>query len=126
MRFGIFIFLGPLLGLLVLVALGGGFRSHATAALMIALPFALIAGFLPALIAAVFDRFLERSGVRSIQKYLATGFCGYVATYLLMFANFLEAIPLVPYDFTWGLIGMIPAIICSWASDLLGSFLPER
>lgn len=125
MRVGIFIFLGPVLGLLVLIALGGGFRSHAGTAFAVVLPFAILAGFLPALIVAGFDRFLERSGVRSIQRYLGAALCGYVAAYLLMFANLFESSPLVPYELKWGLIGMIPAIICSWVADMLSGFLPE-
>jgi hypothetical protein len=95
-RLFVFELLGPVLGLLVLTALGGGFKSHVFQAFAIVLPFALAAGLVPALITAAFDRAMNRRGERGISKYLLTGGFGYVAAYLLTIENVFEVTPLVP------------------------------
>jgi hypothetical protein len=116
-RFLLFAVLGPFLGFLVLIVLGGGFRSHAAESFTILLPFAFLAGFIPALATAALDRMIEIWGARSLQRYLLVGLVGYGAAYLLMLENLFETSPLVPFRFDWGLIGAVPAMICSWATD---------
>ena len=116
-RYPLFAFLGPFVGYLVFIVLGGGFRSHATESFMIVLPFALMAGLLPALATAALDRWIEMWGGKSLQRYLLTGLVGYAAAYLLMLENLLEASPLMQFRYDWGLIGAIPAVVCSWITD---------
>jgi hypothetical protein len=116
-RFPLFAFLGPFIGYLVFIVLGGGFRSHAAESFVIVLPFALMAGLLPALATAALDRLIEMWGPESFQRYLLTGLVGYAAAYLLMLGNLLEISPLIQLRYDWGLIGAIPAVICSWITD---------
>jgi hypothetical protein len=116
-RFILFAILGPFLGFLVFIVLGGGFKSHTAESFTILLSFAFVAGFLPALATAALDRVIEMRGARSLQRYLLTGLIGYAAAYLLMLENLFEPSPLLPFRFDWGLIGAIPAVICSWATD---------
>jgi hypothetical protein len=116
-RFLFFGALGPFLGFLVFIAIGGGFKSHAAESFTILLPFAFLAGVLPALATAVVDRMIAAWGVRSGKRYFLTGLVGYAAAYLLMLENLLEVSPLVSFQFDWGLIGAVPAVICSWVTD---------
>jgi hypothetical protein len=44
----------------VFVALAGGFQSHAVQSFLIVLPFAMVAGFVPAIVTAAFDGAFER------------------------------------------------------------------
>ena len=116
-RLSCFVILGPFIGYLAFVVTGGGFKSHAAEAFVLILPFALLAGLPPALIAAAADRGIELCGVRSFHRYLLTGAFGYAAAYLLMIANLFESTPMVSLEPRWGLIGAIPAIVCSWITD---------
>lgn len=111
-RFALFGVLGPFIGLMVAVALGGGFKSHAAESFAIVLPFAFLVGVIPALAAAALDRIFEVWGARSLQRYLLAGLSGYAAAYLLMLENLFETSPL-SFGYDWGLIGAIPAVICS-------------
>jgi hypothetical protein len=115
-----FVLAGPVIGLLVLVAQAGGLRNHALEAFAIVVPFALVAGAIPASVTALLDGLMERRGVRSLTRYLATAACGYVAAYLLSVENMFEVEPLVPVGPEWGLIGAVPAAICSWITDVIG------
>jgi hypothetical protein len=116
-RIAVFALLGPFAGYLVFIVLGGGFASHALEASVIVLPFAFIAGLLPALVTAAIDRALERLGAKRFQRYLLTAIAGYAAAYLLMIENIFEATPMVPFAASWGLVGGIPAILCSFIVD---------
>jgi hypothetical protein len=116
-RFALFGVLGPFIGLLVAIALGGGFKSNAAESFVIVLPFAFLVGVIPALAAAALDRIFEVWGARSLQRYLLAGLAGYAAAYLLMIENLFETSPLLQFRYDWGLIGAIPAVICSWITD---------
>jgi hypothetical protein len=116
-RFPIFAALGPFAGFLIFIVLGGGIKSYAAESFAIVLPFALIAGLLPALVTAALDRLFESWGAKSLQRYLLTGLAGYAAAYLLMLENLLETSPIIQFQYDWGLIGAIPAVICSWIND---------
>lgn len=80
-RFVIFGLIGPLVGFLVLIALGGGFRSNFWEAFFIALPFAMVAGLAPALVTAAFDHVFQMRGISPWDRYILTGIVGYGAAY---------------------------------------------
>jgi hypothetical protein len=75
-RFALFSVLGPLIGFLVFILLGGGFKSHAEESFAILLPFAFLAGFIPALAVAALDRMFESRGATSLQRCLFAGLAG--------------------------------------------------
>jgi hypothetical protein len=119
-RLAVFAVLGPLAGYFVFIGLGGGFKGdYAGPAFAMLLPVAWIAGLLPALLTAAFDRLVERLGARSFQRYVLTGIAGYAAAYMLMLANYFEVETLIPFRYDWGLIGGIPALLCSLATEKL-------
>src|ERR1700738_5087884 len=101
-RFLIFAALGPFLGFLVLIALVGGFKSHAAESFAIVLPFAFVSGLVPALVTAALDKMIQIWGARSFQRYLLVGLTGYAAAYLLMLENFFETSPLLQFRLALG------------------------
>src|ERR1700730_11608894 len=107
--------LGPLTGYFVLIGLGHGIKRESAGILFgMLLPVAWIAGLVPASITAALDKFFERLGARSVQRYFLTGIAGYASAYLFMFENYFEIEPLFPFRYDWGLVGAIPAVICSF------------
>jgi hypothetical protein len=119
-RFPVFTVLGPLAGYLVFIVLVGDSKgSNAGATFGMLLPVAWIAGVVPASIAAALDQFFERLRARSVQRHLLTGVIGYACSYLFMFENYFEIEPLFPFRYDWGLIGAIPAVICSFVTERL-------
>jgi hypothetical protein len=104
----------------VFLVLGGGFKSHAVEAFLILLPAAMVAGFVPALVVAAFDNFFEKRSVRPLDRFIWIAVIGYGATYLLTLENLFETTPLIPFQYSWGLIGAVPAVFCSWLSRLTG------
>jgi hypothetical protein len=119
-RFAVFAVLGPLTGYLVFISLASGFRgADAGVTLVMLLPVAWIAGLAPASITAALDKLFERLGARSFQRYLLTGIAGYASAYLFMLENYFEIEPLFPFRYDWGLVGAIPAIICSFVVQKL-------
>jgi hypothetical protein len=115
--FGVF---GPSLGLLTLffVSRSGGSLNGpnpATDTFVVLLLFAYLNGLVPALIAAGFDSYLDRKGVKGVSKYLLTGAVGYAAAYVNIIGPLLLFVP------KWGLLGAIPAVICSAISDQIMS-----
>lgn len=113
-RWAIFGLIGPFIGFLVFISLGGGFRSHAVESFLIVLPFAMVAGLAPAMVAAVFDRVFEKWGVGKLDQLIRMAAVGYGAAYFLMLENLFEATPLISFEYRWELIGAIPAVLCSW------------
>ena len=119
-RFPVFMVLGPLGGYFVFDSLAGGFKGHDAGVVFgMLLPVAWIAGLVPASITAALDKFFERLGARSVQRYLLTGIAGYASAYLFMFENYFEIEPLLPFRYDWGLVGAIPAVICSFVTEKL-------
>jgi hypothetical protein len=121
-RFPIFAVLGPLAGYFVFIGLAGGFKGNGAGVaygMLMLLPVAWIAGLVPALITAALDKLFERLRARSVQRYLLTGIVGYASAYLLMVENYFEIEPLFPFRYDWGLIGAIPAVICSFVTERL-------
>jgi hypothetical protein len=97
-RYAIFGLIGPLVGFFVLIALGGGFKSHSVEAFLIVLPFAMIARFVPAIVTAAFDHVFERRVVRHRERYILIAFVGYGTAYLLMLENLFEPAPLISFQ----------------------------
>jgi hypothetical protein len=115
-RWAIFGLIVPFVGFLIFIGLAGGFQSHAVESFLVVLPFAMGAGFVPAMVTAAFDRVFERWGVQQLDRLLRIAIVGYGAAYLLMLENMFETTPLVSFQYRWGLIGAVPAILCSWLS----------
>ncbi|CCD85360.1 conserved membrane protein of unknown function [Bradyrhizobium sp. ORS 285] len=112
--FGVF---GPSLGLLTFVVVNrGSVRDLGLDTLLIALLFVYLNGLVPALIAAAFDRYLD-CRTRGLGKWFLCGCFGYVAAYM----NVL--VPILVYQPRWGLVGAIPAMICSAVTQhIIGPF----
>jgi hypothetical protein len=49
--------------------------------------------------------------------HLLTGIIGYASAYLFMVDNYFEIEPLFPFRYDWGLVGAIPAVICSFVTE---------
>ena len=131
-RIGIFWLLGSLMGFGVLICRGGitgmfisRYENLLPVALLITLPLVLIAGLVPSMITAAFDRMLDRRGERGIAKFVFTGICGYAAAYILVVENAFETTPFFPQDAKWGLVGLIPAIACSWLMEKINDLQGE-
>jgi hypothetical protein len=119
-RFPVFTVLGPLSGYFVFIGLGGGIKGESAGVIFgMLLPVAWIAGLVPALITAVIDKLFERLGARSVQRYFLTGIAGYASAYLFMLENYFEIEPLFRLRYDWGLVGAIPAVICSFVNEKL-------
>lgn len=118
-RFSIFLIVGPILGYVVMLIMSDGLKGISVifgVGFLLFLPFAFIFGLGPALIAAVADLALERSGVVSVARWFATGLIGYLATYLLSLNSYFADHPL-SFDYGMGLIGAVAAVACSWLSE---------
>lgn len=116
-RFPVFMVVGPLIGCFVFMVLGGGIRGASSGIIFgMLLLAAWIAGLIPAAITATLDQLFERLGARPANRYLLTGISGYATAYLFMLENYFEIEPLFPLRYDWGLVGAIPAIICSFVT----------
>jgi hypothetical protein len=120
-RSGVFGILGPIAGYFTFLALNGGLNGSSSAGIILVmlLPVAWIAGVVPALTTGSFDLLFERLGAKSGQRYFLTALVGYGSAYMLMLANLLEAEPLFPFQFSWGLVGVFPAALCSFVTERL-------
>jgi hypothetical protein len=113
--FRCFIFLGfgPSLGLLAFVVTGrGSAKDLGLDTFVIVLLSFYLNGLVPALITAAFDSYLDGKRASGIAKWLGTGIFGYAAAYVNIFA------PVLLFQPKWGLVGAIPAAICSAITDL--------
>jgi hypothetical protein len=116
-RFPVFAVLGPFTGYFVFIGLGGGIKGDSAGITFgMLLPVAWIAGLVPASITAALDQLFERLGARSVQRYLLTAIVGYASAYLFMLENYFEIEPMFPLRYDWGLVGAIPAVICSFVT----------
>jgi hypothetical protein len=112
--------LGPLTGYFVFIGLGHGIKGDSAGILFgTLLPVAWIAGLVPAAITAALDKLFERLGARSVQRYLLTAIAGYASAYLFMLENYFEIEPMFLLRYDWGLVGAIPAVICSFVTAKL-------
>ena len=109
----IFLVFGPSFGLLTFVVIGrGSAKDLGLDTFVIALLFFYLNGLVPALITAAFDSYLHCKRAKGIAMWLATGSFGYAAAYVNILAS------LLLYQPKWGLVGAIPAAICSAITDL--------
>jgi hypothetical protein len=119
-RFPVFMVLGPLTGYFVCIGLAGGIRGNNSSIIFaMLLPAAWIAGLVPASITAALGKLFERLGARSVQRYLLTAIAEYASAYLFMLENYFEIEPMFPLRYDWGLVGAIPAVICSFVTAKL-------
>jgi hypothetical protein len=115
-----YICLGPPLGLgvlfLVLLVVEPGTRSDVVLGLALPfflLPYAYLAGIVPALIVCAIDWLLAKR-LELWPKVAVCTVVGYVATVVGMFG--IHVIPSVKVAL-FGMVGAIPAAICSWLSN---------
>jgi hypothetical protein len=109
----IFLVFGPGLGLLTFVVIGrGSVRDLGLDTSVIVLLLFYLNGLVPALITAAFDSYLDCKRAKGIAMWLGTGCFGYAAAYVNILA------PLLLFQPKWGLVGAIPAAICSMITDL--------
>lgn len=119
-RFPVFMVVGPLTGYFVFIGLAGSIRGNNSGIIFaMGLPAAWIAGIVPASITAALDKLFELLGARSIQRLLLTAIAGYASAYLFMLENYFEIEPMFPLRYDWGLVGAIPAVICSFVTAKL-------
>jgi hypothetical protein len=115
-RLLIFALLGPIIGLAIMLAVTSFLSGHVIVPdariIIYGFPLAYVFGGAPALFAAAADWYLTRVPLRP----LATCCAGYVLTVLtglvifdMRYTSFREVL-------AYGLIGAIPAAICSWMS----------
>jgi hypothetical protein len=119
-RLAVFTIIGPLIGYFVFIGLAGGLKADsAGVAFGMLVPLAWVSGLVPASITAALDVVFKRLRARSVQRHLLTGMVGYASAYLFMVENYFEIEPLFPFRYDWGLIGAIPAVICSFVTEKL-------
>jgi hypothetical protein len=119
-RFPVFMVLGPLSGYFIFVSLAGEIHGNYSGTIFtMLLPAAWIAGLIPASITAALDALFERFGARSVQRYLLTAIVGYATAYLFVLENYFEIEPMFPLRYNWGLVGAVPAVICSFVTAKL-------
>jgi hypothetical protein len=71
-------------------------------------------GIVPALVTAAVDHALARRHVRL--RILWTALFGYAAAYLILLTAWMDGSVHGPYLLAFGLVGAVPAAICSWLS----------
>lgn len=112
-RFLIFIGLfpaGALAGLFAFISIGiGALPDNPQAVFLVG--WAYVVGVVPALICSVADWFLAKTRVPAV---IGTAFVGYVIAILVALLVFDFA--LIGRILAFGLIGAIPAAVCSWLS----------
>jgi hypothetical protein len=116
-RFVIFVLLGPVIGFIVFVLrdIAGGKIFGGFPGVLIGLPFAYLFGVVPALIMWLEDWWLcER--IPLVAKVATSALTGYVAVIALLWLNTAPGQVHAPQFLTFGLVGAVPAAICSLLS----------
>ncbi|UZE48751.1 DUF5413 family protein [Rhodopseudomonas sp. P2A-2r] len=116
-RFVIFVLLGPVIGFIVFVLrdIAGGKIFGGFPGLLIGLPFAYLFGIVPALIMWLEDWWLcER--IPLLAKVATSALNGYLAVIALLWLNTAPGQVHAPQFLTFGLVGAVPAAICSLLS----------
>ena len=114
-RVFLFVFVGPLLGYICILLWNHtvlGLGSPRFTFLFVL--FAYVSGFVPAFIACAVDYYLDAHRYRVV----LTTVVGCVATVLFVVVVSLPKIPPLSDLLWYGLIGAIPAAICSWLSGI--------
>jgi hypothetical protein len=116
-RFAIFVLLGPVIGFVVFVLrdIAGGKIYGGFPGVLFGLPFAYLFGILPALVMWLEDWWLcERISLPA--KVVTSALTGYVAVIALLLLNTAAGQVKLPQIISFGLVGAIPAAICSLLS----------
>ena len=116
-RFVIFVLLGPVIGFIVFVLrdIAGGKIFGGFPGVLIGLPFAYLFGIVPALIMWLEDWWLcERIPLPA--KIATSALTGYLAVIALLWLNTAPGQVRAPQFLTFGLVGAVPAVICSLLS----------
>ena len=113
-RFLVFLFLGPLIGFAVFAVrdiLGGNIFGGAMG-LLVGLPFAYVFG-LPIVLVMWFEDWLLEGKMGLWPKLLTSAITGYVTVIALLVVA--TSRPLSMREIlTFGIVGAIPAVVCSW------------
>lgn len=114
-RFLIFLILGPLIGFLVvrygfLFSSVHGFEWQQ----IVLLPVIYTIGIVPAFIAALIDQAFAKR--RFVLRPIWTGAVGFFAAFIPILASMLYFQLYSPFLLLWGLVGFIPAFVCSFLS----------
>ena len=122
-RFLIFAILGPLIGLMIMLGiswfLAGNFGYPGVRFWVYGLPLAYVLGLAPALVAGAAN-WLLASKLTFWLRVGATFCAGYIVTVLTGFVIFDTRYTSLPEVLAFGLVGAIPAAICSWLSGNQG------
>jgi Family of unknown function (DUF5413) len=121
-RFAIYVLLGPLFGFIVFVLrdVAGGKIYGGFPGVLFGLPFAYLFGVLPALVMWLEDWWLcERISLPA--KVATSALTGYVAVIALLLLNTAAGQIKLPQIISFGLVGAIPAAICSLLSSAMFS-----
>ena len=116
-RFAIYVLLGPLIGFIVFVLrdIAGGKIFGGFPGLLIGLPFAYLFGIVPALVMWLEDWWLcERIPLPA--KVATSALTGYAAVIALLWLNTAPGQVHTPQFLTFGLVGAVPAALCSLLS----------
>ncbi|MCG2668178.1 DUF5413 family protein [Bradyrhizobium sp. GCM10023182] len=99
-------------GMLQILNWALGEKGTADYGQLVLLPLAYMLALLPALLTAVVDDVLARRNIR--YRILWTAFAGYVFIFTPLLAALLTGSIHGPHLFLFGIIGAVPAAICSW------------
>jgi hypothetical protein len=116
-RFVIFVLLGPVIGFAVFVLrdIAGGKIFGGCPGVLFGLPFAYLFGILPALVMWLEDWWLcEKISLPA--KIITSAATGYVAVIVLLLLNTATGQVKLPQILTFGIVGAVPAAICSFLS----------
>lgn len=116
-RFVIYVLLGPAIGFVVFVLrdIAGGKIDGGFPGVLFGLPFAYLFGILPALVMWLEDWWLcEKISLPA--KILTSAVTGYLAVIVLLLLNTAPGQVKLPQILTFGIVGAVPAAICSLLS----------
>ncbi|MDN5004298.1 hypothetical protein ACFQZO_25985 [Bradyrhizobium sp. GCM10027634] len=118
-RFAVFAILFPPLaflvafwGMLQILTLALGDKSTIEFGQLVLLPLAYALTLVPAMLTALVDAILAKRKTR--YRILWTAFAGYVFIFLPLATSMLQGSIHGPYLLLFGIIGAVPAAICSW------------
>lgn len=123
-RFAVFLTIGPLVGVLTIIGFfalleGGPKPVTGLINMLFLVPLGYMFGLAPAAVACVAD-WIARN-MHSLSRMGVTVAAGYAATVLslLPFTDFSKNN--IANDLAYGLVGVVPAIVCSWLTEKLDS-----
>lgn len=116
-RFVIYVLLGPAIGFVVFVLrdIAGGKIYGGFPGVLFGLPFAYLFGILPALVMWLEDWWLCQK-ISLPAKIFTSAVTGYVAVIALLLLNTAPGQVKLPQILTFGIVGAVPAAICSLLS----------